>query len=89
MEGKELREVQDLNYLSSHIACTESDIRARIGKAWKGLNDMKKMWRSNMSGAKNRHSSKPLYNLFFFMVVKPETSPSHKIVVILACCKWP
>ena len=51
MEGKELREVQDLNYLGSHIACTESDIRARIGKAWKGLNDMKKMWRSNMSGA--------------------------------------
>ena len=49
MDGKELREVQDLNYLGSHIACTESDIRARIGKAWKGLNDMNKMWRSNMS----------------------------------------
>jgi len=43
MEGKELREVQDLNYLGSLIACTESDIKARKGKDWKGLNDVKKM----------------------------------------------
>ena len=34
MEGNELQEVQDFNYLGSLIACTESDIKARKGKAW-------------------------------------------------------
>ena len=49
MEGKGLREVRNFKYLGLLIASTENDIKARKGKAWKMLNDMKKIWSSNMS----------------------------------------
>ena len=48
VEGKELREVQDFKYFGSLIASTENNIKARKGKAWKVLNDMK-IWKSKMS----------------------------------------
>ena len=48
MEGKELR-VHDFNSLGFLIASIESNIKARKGEAWKVLNDLKKIWRSNMS----------------------------------------
>ena len=45
----ELKEVCDFRYLGSWVNSSEQDIKIRKALAWKSLNDMKKIWRSNMS----------------------------------------
>jgi len=49
LEGRELKEVPDFKYLGSWVDSTERDIKIRRAKAWRAMNDMKKVWGSNMS----------------------------------------
>ena len=47
--GEELEKVKDFKYLGSYIMSTAQDIKVRKAKAWKALNDMKRIWTSNIS----------------------------------------
>ena len=49
IDGRELKEASDFKYLGSWVNSTEGDIKIRKAKAWKALNDMKKIWNSAMS----------------------------------------
>ena len=47
--GTTLEEKVDFKYLGSWVDESEKDIRVRKGLAWKALNDMDKVWTSNMN----------------------------------------
>ncbi len=49
LNGNLLKVVEDFKYLGSYIASTERDIEIRIGKAWGALNQLDKIWKSNLS----------------------------------------
>ena len=49
VKGDELKEVENFKYLGSWVASTEADIKIRKALAWKALNDMNKIWKSEMS----------------------------------------
>ena len=46
--GEKLKQVDDFQYLGSHLASTENDIQIRMTKAWAALNKMNKIWKSNL-----------------------------------------
>ena len=48
MDGTQLDVVDDFKYLGSWAASTEHDIKIRRAQAWKGLHDMKKIWKSRL-----------------------------------------
>ncbi len=48
-DGSQLEVVQDFNYLGSWVDSTENNIKIRKGKAWRALNKLKKIWKSNLS----------------------------------------
>ena len=48
LNGNLLKVVEDFKYLGSYIASTERDIEIRIGQAWGALNQLDKIWKSNL-----------------------------------------
>ena len=48
LDGKKLKQVEDFKYLGSWIASSKRDMEVRIGLAWKALNKMDKIWKSNL-----------------------------------------
>ena len=49
LADKNIKQVLDFKYLGSYIASTEHDVNIRLGKAWSALNQMDKIWKSNVS----------------------------------------
>ena len=47
--GIALEEVEDFKYLGSWVNSSERDIKTRKALAWKALNSMKRVWKSNVS----------------------------------------
>ena len=47
--GIALEEVEDFKYLGSWVNSSERDIKTRRALAWKALNSMKRVWKSNVS----------------------------------------
>ena len=47
--GIALEEVEDFKYLGSWVNSSERDIKTRKALAWKALNNMKRVWKSNVS----------------------------------------
>ena len=47
--GIALEEVEDFKYLGSWVNSSERDIKTRKAIAWKALNSMKRVWKSNVS----------------------------------------
>ena len=60
--NEELEKVQDFKYLGSYIMSSAKDIKIRKAKAWKALNDMSKIWTSDIS--------RPVKSRFFFATVE-------------------
>ncbi len=48
-DGSQLEIVQDFKYLGSWIDSTEKDIKIRKAEAWRALNKLNKIWKSNLS----------------------------------------
>ena len=48
-DGSQLEKVQDFKYLGSWIDSTEKDIKIRKAEAWRALNKLNKIWKSNLS----------------------------------------
>ena len=48
-DGSQLEVVQDFKYLGSWIDSTEKDIKIRKAEAWKALNKLNKMWKSDLA----------------------------------------
>ena len=59
---EQLEEVKDFKYLGSYIMSTAQDIKVRKAKAWKALNDMARIWTSDIS--------RPVKARFFFATVE-------------------
>ena len=49
LADKNIKQVLDFKYLGSYIASTEHDANIRLGKAWSALNQLDKIWKSNLS----------------------------------------
>ena len=49
LADKNNKQVLDFKYLGSYITSTEHDVNIRLGKAWSALNQMDKIWKSNLS----------------------------------------
>ena len=49
LADKHIKQVLDFKYLGSYIASTEHDVNIRLGKAWNALNQLDKIWKSNLS----------------------------------------
>ena len=49
LNGEAIKNVLDFKYLGSYIASTDNDVSIRIGKAWAVLNNLNKIWTSNLS----------------------------------------
>lgn len=43
-----IKQVEDFKYLGSYIASTEHDVNIRLGKTWDALNELDKIWKSNL-----------------------------------------
>jgi hypothetical protein len=48
MNGSKLQQVQDFNYLGAWIASTSQDIHVRKGQAWKSINKLQQIWKSEL-----------------------------------------
>ena len=48
LDGEKRKQVEDFKHLGSYIASTEHDVNIRLGKAWDALNEMDKIWKSNL-----------------------------------------
>ena len=48
LSGEKIKQVADFKYLGSYVAYTERDVGIRIGKAWGALNQLDKIWKSNL-----------------------------------------
>ena len=48
LSGKKIKQVADFKCLGSYIASTEQDVNIRLGKAWGALNQLDKIWKSNL-----------------------------------------
>ena len=49
LNGEAIKNVLDFKYLGSYIASTDNDVSIRIDKAWDILNNLNKIWTSNLS----------------------------------------
>ena len=47
--GDYLKEVKDFKHLGLRMDSTERDIKERKASAWRALNNLKKIWTSNLS----------------------------------------
>ena len=48
LNGSKLKQIEDFKYLEAWILSSEKDMNTRIGQAWKALNKMEKIWKSNL-----------------------------------------
>ena len=48
LSGDKIKQVEDFKYLGSYIASTEHDVHGRLGKVWDALNQLDKIWKSNL-----------------------------------------
>ncbi|CAM1310307.1 Uncharacterised protein r2_g2061 [Pycnogonum litorale] len=48
LNGDKIKQVEDFRYLGSYIATTAQDVNIRLGKAWGALNQLNKIWKSNL-----------------------------------------
>jgi hypothetical protein len=48
MNGSKLQQVQDFKYLGAWVASTSQDIHVRKGLAWKSINKLQKIWKSDL-----------------------------------------
>ena len=48
VNGDEIKQVDDFKYLGSYIASTEHDVNIRLANAWGALNELDKIWKSNL-----------------------------------------
>ena len=48
LDGEKIKQVEDFKYLGSYIASTEHDVNIRLGKAWDALDELDKIWKSNL-----------------------------------------
>ena len=48
LDGEKRKQVEDFKHLGSYIASTEHDVNIRLGKAWDALNELDKIWKSNL-----------------------------------------
>ena len=46
---EEIERSEDFKYLGSHVMSSSKDIKVRKGKAWKALNDLSKIWKSDIA----------------------------------------
>ena len=46
--GDPIKLLKDFRYLGSRMESTERDIKEREASAWKALNNLKKIWTSNL-----------------------------------------
>ena len=58
----QLERVENFKYLGSYIMSSAQDIKVRKAKAWKALNDMSKIWTTDIS--------RPVKARFFFATVE-------------------
>ena len=49
LNGKKLQQVHDFKYLGAWMASTSLDIHVRKGFAWKSINKVQKIWKSDLS----------------------------------------
>ena len=49
LDGEKIKQGEDFKYLGSYIASTEHDVNIRLGKAWNALNELDKIWKSNLT----------------------------------------
>ena len=61
-DGEEIQKVDDFKYLGSYVMSSGRDIKIRKAKAWKAINDMSKIWKSDISRATKKR--------FFFATVE-------------------
>ena len=69
LNGEAIKNVLDFKYLGSYIASTDNDVSIRIGKAWAVLNNLNKIWTSNLSIRLKETFSEPQLNLYWYMGV--------------------
>ena len=55
LNGEKIKPVDDFKYLGSYIASTERDVHIRLGKAWGVLNELHKIWKSNLPDSIKRN----------------------------------
>ena len=48
LSGDKIKQVEDFKYLGSYIASTEHDVHSRLGKVWNALDQLYKIWKSNL-----------------------------------------
>ena len=48
LNGEKIKQVEDFKDLGSYTASTERDVNIRLGKAWDALNELDKIWKSNL-----------------------------------------
>ena len=48
LSGDRIKQVEDFKYLGSYIASTEHDVHSRLGKVWDALDQLDKIWKSNL-----------------------------------------
>ena len=72
LKKKNIKQVDDFVYLGSHITSTETDVKARIGKAWSALNKLDKIWKSKLE--------RPIKIEFFRATVES--------VLLYGCSTW-
>ena len=61
-DREEIQKVDDFKYLGSYVMSSSRDIKIRKAKAWKAINDMSKIWKSDISRATKKR--------FFFATVE-------------------
>ena len=55
IDGEKIKQVEDFKYLGSYIASTQHDVNIRLGKAWNALNELDKIWKSNLTDKLKRN----------------------------------
>ena len=48
MNGSKMQQAQGFKYLDTWIGSTIQDIHVRKGQAWKAINSLQKIWKSNL-----------------------------------------
>ena len=70
LNGEKIKQVEDFKDLGSYIASTERDVNIRLGKAWDALNELVKIWKSNLPD-NLKTSFKRQWRPSFYMVQSP------------------
>ena len=71
LNGEKRKQVEDFKYLGSNIASNEHDVNIRLGKAWDALDELDKIWKSNLPDNLKRTSFQQQWIQSFYMVQSP------------------